>query len=117
MRSVTSTATSAAHLRNDLALGTPRRPTAYCRRTLLVFLRALVVGIDDARDQRMAHDVLRAELGEGDAAHAVQDAPRFDEAALLSAREVDLRHVSVHHGLGAEADAGQEHLHLLGRGV
>ena len=31
--------------------------------------------------------------------------------------EVDLRDVAGHHRLAAEADAGEEHLHLLGRGV
>ena len=39
------------------------------------------------------------------------------EPALLPAREVDLRDVAGDHRLGAEADAGQEHLHLLGRRV
>ena len=41
----------------------------------------------------------------------------LDEPALLPAREVDLRDVAGDHRLGAEADAGQEHLHLLGRRV
>ena len=41
----------------------------------------------------------------------------LDQAALLPAREVDLRDVAGDHRLGAEADAGQEHLHLLGRRV
>ena len=47
-------------------------------------------------------------------AHALQNARRFDEAALLAAREVDLRDVAGDHRLGAEADAREEHLHLLG---
>jgi hypothetical protein len=65
----------------------------------------------------VAHHVLRAELREGDAAHALEDAPRLDQPALLAAREVDLGDVAVHHRLGAEADAREEHLHLLRRGV
>src|SRR5688572_12251531 len=104
-----------AHLRSRTALGTPRRGTAYWMVTL--FFRRGFVGIDDARHQRMAHHVLRAELGEGDAAHAVEDAARLDQPALLVAPQVDLRHVAVHHRLGAEADTREEHLHLLGRGV
>ena len=65
----------------------------------------------------MADHVGAREVAEGDAAHARQDARGLDEAALLPAREVDLRHVAGDHGLGAEADARQEHLHLLGRRV
>src|SRR5262245_10701138 len=81
-----------ANLRSTAALGAPA--TARCTDTLLcgrVFFRVLVVGIDDARDQRVAHDVDGGELAEGDAAHLREDAARFDEAALLPAREVDLR--------------------------
>src|ERR1044072_3923954 len=97
-----------AHARRDAAPGTPRRDTAYCTATL--FLRSVrVVRIDDARDERVAHDVLRAELREGDAAHAFQNAPRFDQAALVAARQVDLRDIAVDHPLGAEADAREKH--------
>src|SRR5438067_320533 len=114
MRSVIDFAPAVrAQVRSAPAPGTPRRGTAYCTATLF-FCSVAVVRIDDARDEGMAHDVLRAELGEGDAAHTVENAPRLDEAALLSAREVDLRDVAVYHGLGAEADAREEHLHLLG---
>ena len=79
--------------------------------------RFAVVGVDDLLDERMAHDVGAGEVPERDAAHAVEDARGLDEAALLPAREVDLRDVAGDHGLGAEADAGEEHLHLLGRRV
>src|SRR5437867_4484642 len=111
MRSVTSPAGDAAraHLRSAAAPGRPRWRSAYW--TVMLFLRSVrFVGIDDARHQRMPHHVLRAELREGDAAHAVEDAARLDQAALLPARQVDLRDVAVHHGFGAEADARQEHL-------
>src|SRR5216110_2734799 len=105
-----------AHACKAAAPGTPRLGTAYCTTTL--FLRSVrVVSVDDPRDERVAHDVLRAELREGDAAHAFQDAARLDEAALVAARQVDLGHIAVDHRLGAEADAGEEHLHLLGRRV
>src|SRR5712692_11103893 len=117
-RSVTSMEpeTARAHLRSAAALGSPRTETANWTASLF-FLRVLGVGIDDARHQRMAHHILRAELGERDAAHAGEDPARLDQAALLAAREVDLRDVAVHHRLGAEADAREEHLHLLGGGV
>ena len=39
------------------------------------------------------------------------------DQARAAAGHVDLGHVAGHHALGAEPDAGQEHLHLLGRGV
>src|SRR5689334_8016010 len=113
MRSVTG---MSAQRRRNAAPGTPRRGSAYCTEILFVLL-GRVVGIDDARHQRVPHHVLRAELGEGDAAHALEDPARLVQPALLAAREIDLRHVAVHHRLGAEADAREEHLHLLGRGV
>src|SRR5207244_12113660 len=119
IRSVTSFSpapAASANFSSAAALGSPRRGTANCTASLF-FLRVLFVGIDDARNQRMAHHVLRAELREGDAAYAVEDAARLDQAALLPAREIDLRDVAVDHRLGAEADARQEHLHLLGRRV
>src|SRR5579859_6920153 len=101
-----------AQARRAAAAGTPRRGAAYCTTTLFL-CRVGFVRVDDARDERVAHHVLRAELGEGDAAHAFQDATRFDQATLLAAGEVDLRDVAVHDGLRAEADAREEHLHLL----
>ena len=39
------------------------------------------------------------------------------QAAGLAGRQVDLRDVAGHHDPRAEAQPGQEHLHLLGRGV
>src|SRR5687768_15860044 len=110
MRNVTG---AIAQRRRNAALGTPRRGTAYWTETLFFLVR--VVGIDDARHQQVPHHVLRAELREGDAAHALEDAPRLVQTALLAARQVDLRDVAVHHRLRAEADAREEHFHLLGR--
>ena len=78
---------------------------------------AAFVGIDDVLHQRMADDVGAGEARERDAAHAFQHLLRVDQPALLPAVEIDLRDVAGDHGLGAEADAREEHLHLLGRGV
>src|SRR2546422_10714687 len=118
IRSVTSLepAAARAHFNSAAALGSPRRGAANWTASLF-FLRLLFVGIDDAGHQRMAHHVLRAELGERDAAHAGEDPARLDQPAFLPAPEIDLRDVAVDHRLGAEADAREEHLHLLGRGV
>src|SRR5688572_8595288 len=112
-----------AYTRKLEAPGTPAARHAYCTATRGTSLRLgrvdrlLFVRIDDARHQRVAHDVHRAELGERDSAHLCENAARLDEAALLAARKVDLRDVSGYHGFRAEADPRQEHLHLLRRRV
>src|SRR3990172_11813536 len=98
MRSVTCAARAAAaraQRPSARALGSPRRGAANCTATLLRLRRRLLrVRIDDSRHQRMAHHVLRAELAEGDAAHAGEDAARLDHAALLAWRQVGLRDVA-----------------------
>ena len=48
---------------------------------------------------------------------AVEDALHLDQPGGLVARKVDLRHVAGHDHLRAEAEAREEHLHLLRRGV
>src|SRR5205823_1421404 len=68
-----------AQVRNAVGPGTPRRTTAYCTATLFFLRSVRVVRVDDACHQGVAHDVLCGELGEGDAAHAGQDAARLDE--------------------------------------
>ena len=79
--------------------------------------RFAIVGVDDFLDERVADDVGAGEMPERDAAHTGQNARGFDQAALLPAGQVDLRDIAGDHRLGAEADPGQEHLHLLHRGV
>jgi hypothetical protein len=49
--------------------------------------------------------------------HPREHRARVHEARGLPLGEVDLGHVARDDGLGAEADAREEHLHLLGRGV
>src|SRR4051812_20246370 len=80
-------------------------------------LGVLGVGLDDPLHDLVAHDVLVAEVDHADAVHAAQDLADLDESRALVAREVDLRDVAVDDHLGAEPEAGQEHLHLLGRRV
>src|SRR2546422_1706291 len=65
----------------------------------------------------MADDVFALERGERDTPHLSQDLLDRHHAALLPTREVDLRDVAGHHRLRAEADAREEHFHLLGGGV
>jgi hypothetical protein len=56
-------------------------------------------------------------MGEGDAAHVLQHVHGVDQAAALGLVQVDLGDVAGDHGLAAEADPGQEHLHLFDRRV
>src|SRR5690606_8774570 len=76
-----------------------------------------VVGLHHPLHQRMADHVALREGAEADALHVGQDLARMDEAGLAALWQVDLRHVARDHRLGAEAEAGEKHLHLLGRGV
>ena len=65
----------------------------------------------------MAHHIFFAEEALGDALHAREDANGLLEAAGFTVGQVDLGHVAGDDGLGAEADAGEEHFHLLRGGV
>src|SRR3954454_19049400 len=56
--------------------------------------RVVVVGLDDALDQAVAHDVLAAEADELDAVDLLEDVRDDDQARLLVAREIDLRDVA-----------------------
>src|ERR687891_454405 len=91
----------------------PGSPAALRARLLGVAL----VRLDDALDEHVAHDVLVAELDELDPVDLRQDAPHVDETGGLVLREVDLRYVTRDDHLRAEAQPGQEHLHLLRRRV
>ena len=65
----------------------------------------------------MPDDVGRAEVREGDAVDAAEDAAHHVETGALPAGQVDLGGVAGDDHLGAEAESGEEHLHLRGRGV
>src|SRR3954471_20100765 len=101
------------------ARGTSTSSTAPVRRAQTGRLAGavLVVGVDDPLDELVADDVLTAEAHEVDVLEALEDLADHDEPRLLVARQVDLRDVAGHHHLRAEPEPGEEHLHLLGRGV
>ena len=88
--------------------------------TLIAFGGALFVvlgvRVDDLSDERMAHDILAGQAGEVDVIHLVQDL-RHHLQTRSADRQVDLRDVAGDDHAGAEAEAGEEHLHLLGRRV
>src|SRR3954451_13661648 len=77
----------------------------------------LRVGVDDVAYEPMPYDVLRREPAEVDVLDALEDLLDDPQSALHTDREVDLRDVAGDDHLGAEAEPGEEHLHLLGRGV
>ena len=78
--------------------------------------RMPVVGRDDFAYQGMPYHIFRLKVGESDVVDAVQDA--FDGGeSRLGHGQIDLRHVSGDDHLGVETKSGEEHLHLLFRGV
>ena len=77
-----------------------------------------LVGVDDVADQPVPDDVGGGAAGRS----ATSSMPsRMSSTTrspdLVPAGQVDLGDVAGDHDLGAEAEPGQEHLHLLGRGV
>src|SRR5690349_799938 len=84
----------------------------------LLSLRVVaLVRVDDLADQPVPHDVVAGEPCEVDVLDAVEDVLHHAEPADLAGRQVDLGNVAGHHHPGPEAQPGEEHLHLLGRGV
>ena len=83
----------------------------------IICCRALI-GLDDPADERVADDVAGAEADHGDAGDALELADRVGEAGLVAPLgQVDLLGIAADHHAAAHAEAGQEHLHLLRRGV
>src|SRR4051794_33951735 len=72
----------------------------------------LVVGLDDLPHQLVPHDVVGGQPLEGDVVHLVEDALHDPQPGLHATGQVDLRDVAGDHDLGAEAEPGEEHLHL-----
>src|SRR5919205_301285 len=75
------------------------------------------VGVDDVPHQAVADDVGGVQYGEADVVDSGEDLLDDAQARARSERQVHLRDVAGDHHLGAEAEAGQEHLHLFRRGV
>src|ERR1700691_5253653 len=71
------------------------------------------VGIDDVADQAVAHHVVAAEPGEVDVIEALEDVLDQAQPTGLARGQVDLGDVAGDHHPGAEAEPGQEHLHLF----
>ena len=65
----------------------------------------------------MADDVGLGKMHGGDTLHVLQHLQSLNQTGPDMGRQVDLGHVARDHGPGAVAQTGQEHLHLLRRGV
>src|ERR1700731_3318108 len=74
-------------------------------------------GVDDLRDQPVAHDIHARQLRDVDVLDALEDVDRGPQPGTGAARKVDLGHVPGDDDLRPEAQSGEEHLHLLGGGV
>ena len=76
-----------------------------------------LVGVDDLADQPVPDDVGAGQVREMDVVDVAEDLADDLQPAARAARQVDLGDVAGDDHLRAEAQPGQEHLHLLGGGV
>src|SRR5207248_8289429 len=98
------------------------RPTArYTARSYRLVAAALrgmpravarVVGADDPRHQRMAHDVLLGKAHDRDIVEASQSLERVRKPRASTGRQIDLAWIPGHDHTRAFAEPGQKHLHL-----
>src|SRR3982750_346516 len=71
------------------------------------------VRLDDLLDERVPHHVPVVEVHERDSLDVAHHFHRLGEPRLAAGRQVDLGHVAGDDRLRAEAETGQEHLHLF----
>src|SRR5687767_1295644 len=76
-----------------------------------------VVGLHDRLHELVTDDVALVEVDERDAVDLADHFHRLHQPRGAAEREIDLRHVTGDDRLRSEAEAGEEHLHLFGRGV
>src|ERR671923_793056 len=96
---------------------TPRGPSALLPPLRARLLRVQLVRLYDPLHELVPHDVLVPEADEGDAVDRAEDVLHVDEPGRLLPRQVDLGVVAGDDDLRPEAEAGEEHLHLLGTRV
>src|SRR5262245_11392763 len=105
------------------AIAGARRPrvviaTVACRGARRRRIESLaLVSSDDLLHQRMSDDVALGEADEADPRDVAQHLLRLAQPGRLAGRQIHLRDVARDHRLRAVAQAGEEHLHLLGRRV
>ena len=76
-----------------------------------------VVRLHDRLHELVTDDVALIEVDERDAVDFADHLHRLHQPRGAAKREIDLRHVTGDDRLRSEAEAGEEHLHLFGRGV
>lgn len=76
-----------------------------------------VVGIHNARHHGVAYHVDAGKAVDGDAIDTLEHALGINESAHRTLGQVNLADVAGDYSLGAKANAGEKHLHLLGRCV
>src|SRR5579859_3788928 len=104
-------------IRGPLAALPPDRPGAAVELLGPALGVVALVRVDDLADQAVPDDVVAGQPGEVDVLDAVEDVLHHAQPADLAGWQVDLGDVAGHHHPRAEAQPGEEHLHLLGRGV
>src|SRR6266496_5426210 len=75
------------------------------------------VGFHDVLHDAVSDHVPGRQVHEGQPVDAGEDLTHDVHAGVLAGRQVDLGDVAGDHGRGVEPEPGQEHLHLLRRGV
>ena len=79
--------------------------------------RVVVVGLDDALDEAVAHDVVLVEVHERNAFDVADDLDGFDQAGAARIRQIDLGYVSGDDCFRIESQTREEHFHLFAGGV
>src|SRR5690349_12365773 len=77
------------------------------------FPAVFFVSGNDALDQRMAHHIASRKLNDRYTFDVSQHAMSFEQTRVLVRRQVDLCFVARNNRFGIDAQAGQEHEHLL----
>src|SRR5262245_57201263 len=76
-----------------------------------------IIGLDNPADQRMAYDVGGGEGNMSNPLHSFENGNGFGEPGGGAGRQISLGRIARHHHAASLSKPGQEHLHLLRRGV
>src|SRR5438270_5745172 len=75
------------------------------------------IGVDDLRNQPVAHHIDAGQLRDVDVVDALEDVHRRPQAGTGATGKVDLGHVPGDDDLRPETESSEEHLHLFSGGV
>src|SRR5437588_12931884 len=76
-----------------------------------------LIRADDARDERMPHDILLGEMDDTDIVEPAQRFERVGETRACAGRKIDLARIAGHDHARTFAEPRQKHLHLYRRRV